>query len=158
MNKVTLATGVVAAGIMLFLYSAKDAEMPEVGTLESKEVISQPITPSMQNDIPGLTVEIITPGSGAEVLTGQTVVVDYTGSFMDGKVFDSSVPRGQPFTVQIGKGQVIKGWDIGIVGMKVGEVRKLTIAPELAYGSAGAGGVIPPDSTLVFEVTLRAVK
>lgn len=112
----------------------------------------------MEQNIPGLTMLTITEGSGEGAKSGQTVVVDYTGTLTDGTVFDSSIPRGQPFTVHLGKGEVIRGWDLGIVGMKVGEVRKLTIAPELAYGKDGFPGVIPPNATLIFEVTLRAIK
>ncbi len=112
----------------------------------------------MTATIPGLTIEILTPGSGAPIAKGQVAVVDYTGSLTNGEVFDSSIPRGQPFSVNLGSGEVIQGWDLGIVGMQVGEVRRLTIAPELGYGASGFPGVIPPNATLVFEVTLRAIK
>lgn len=161
MNSTSIIVGAVVAiviAVALFLYAPERAEMPVIEAQDGTNITSQSNTSPMSNIIPGLTVEIITPGTGAEIASGQTAVVDYTGTFTDGKVFDSSIPRGQPFTVVLGRGQVIKGWDLGIVGMKVGEVRKLTIAPELAYGAAGAAGVIPPNTTLVFEVTLRAIK
>ena len=97
-------------------------------------------------------------GTGAEAVTGKSVSVHYTGWLTDGTKFDSSKDRGQPFSFQLGAGQVIKGWDQGVVGMKVGGIRKLTIPPELGYGARGAGGVIPPNATLVFEVELLGVQ
>ena len=112
----------------------------------------------MDSQIPGLKIETLTEGTGAGIVTGQTAVVHYTGMFTDGKVFDSSIPRGQTFPVPLGRGQVIKGWDLGLVGMKVGEKRKLTISPELAYGASGIPGVIPENATLVFEVTLESIQ
>lgn len=101
-------------------------------------------------------------GTGATPKPGQTVVVHYTGWLYDngkrGKKFDSSVDRGQPFEFPLGKGQVIQGWDEGVASMKVGGERTLIIPPSLGYGSNGAGGVIPPNATLLFDVKLLAVK
>ena len=105
----------------------------------------------------GLQIEEITEGTGAEAKSGQNVKVHYTGWLTDGKKFDSSKDRGQPFGFKLGGGQVIRGWDEGVEGMKVGGVRKLTIPPELGYGARGAGGVIPPGATLVFEVELLGI-
>jgi FKBP-type peptidyl-prolyl cis-trans isomerase len=97
-------------------------------------------------------------GTGVEAKAGQTAVVHYTGWLTDGKKFDSSKDRNQPFSFPLGGGRVIKGWDEGVQGMKVGGVRRLTIPPTLGYGASGAGGVIPPNATLVFEVELLDVK
>lgn len=104
-----------------------------------------------------LKIEDTKVGTGDEAVAGKSVMVHYTGWLTDGTKFDSSKDRGQPFSFQIGSGQVIKGWDQGVTGMKVGGVRKLTIPPELGYGARGAGGVIPPNATLVFEVELLGV-
>lgn len=104
-----------------------------------------------------LTVEEIQVGSGAEAVAGKDVSVHYTGWLTDGTKFDSSVDRGRPFQFPLGAGRVIQGWDQGVAGMKVGGKRKLTIPPSLGYGARGAGGVIPPNATLVFEVELLGV-
>jgi FKBP-type peptidyl-prolyl cis-trans isomerase len=105
----------------------------------------------------GLKYEDLTEGTGAEATAGQTVSVHYTGWLTDGQKFDSSKDRNDPFAFVLGGGMVIKGWDEGVQGMKVGGVRKLTIPPQLGYGVRGAGGVIPPNATLVFEVELLDV-
>jgi len=97
-------------------------------------------------------------GTGAEAKAGQTAVVHYTGYLTNGTKFDSSKDRGQPFSFPLGGGQVIKGWDEGVQGMKVGGARKLTIPANLGYGAQGAGGVIPPNATLVFDVELLDLK
>ncbi len=113
------------------------------------------------------TMEIVElqPGSGAAITAGQTAVVQYTGWLYEtsapdkkGKEFDSSLKGGQPFRFVVGGGQVIKGWDQGVLGMKVGGRRRLIIPAELGYGDAGAGGVIPPGATLVFDVALVAIE
>jgi FKBP-type peptidyl-prolyl cis-trans isomerase len=105
-----------------------------------------------------LIIEDLTVGSGDEAVAGKTVIVHYTGWLTNGSKFDSSKDRNDPFDFRLGAGQVIQGWDQGVAGMKVGGKRKLTIPPELGYGSRGAGGVIPPNATLVFEVELLAVR
>jgi len=107
----------------------------------------------------GLQYWDLKEGTGATASAGKTVSVHYTGWLAkDGKKFDSSVDRGQPFMFQLGAGQVIKGWDEGVSGMKVGGKRQLRIPPELGYGARGAGGVIPANATLLFVVELLAIK
>lgn len=102
----------------------------------------------------GLQYEDLKTGTGDEAKAGTTVSVHYTGWLTDGTQFDSSKDRGDPFDFVLGGGMVIRGWDEGVQGMKVGGVRRLTIPPQLGYGARGAGGVIPPNATLVFEIEL----
>lgn len=106
----------------------------------------------------GLKYTDIKVGDGASPEKGKTVVVHYTGTLDDGTKFDSSLDRNEPFSFTIGMGEVIQGWDEGVMGMKVGGKRKLVIPPDLAYGERGAGGLIPPNATLTFEVELLDVK
>lgn len=112
-----------------------------------------------------LEIVELRPGDGAAIAAGQKAVVQYTGWLYDasapdkkGKQFDSSRGTGQPFRFTVGGGEVIKGWDQGVVGMKIGGSRRLTIPPDLAYGDNGAGGVIPPGATLVFDVDLVSIE
>jgi FKBP-type peptidyl-prolyl cis-trans isomerase len=105
----------------------------------------------------GLKYVDLQAGTGAEAKAGQNVKVHYTGWLTSGTKFDSSVDRGQPFSFPLGAGRVIRGWDEGVAGMKIGGRRKLMIPPALGYGSRGAGGVIPPDAELIFEVELLGV-
>jgi FKBP-type peptidyl-prolyl cis-trans isomerase FkpA len=123
-----------------------------------------PATPAA-NAVTALQTVVLTPGTGAVVANGQIAVMQYTGWLYDmsaadhkGKQFDSSRNAGQAFKFPLGTGAVIKGWDQGVAGMKVGESRRLVIPPELAYGDAGAGGVIPPGATLVFDVELVGIE
>ncbi|MGA8832357.1 MAG: FKBP-type peptidyl-prolyl cis-trans isomerase [Desulfomonilaceae bacterium] len=114
---------------------------------------AQPITtPS------GLNVEILKKGTGPTPKPGQDVTVHYTGTLANGKKFDSSRDRGTPFTFKLGAGQVIRGWDEGVALLPVGSHAKLTIPPALGYGAAGAGGVIPPNATLIFDIDLLSAK
>ena len=105
----------------------------------------------------GLQYDDLQEGSGAVAAAGKTVEVHYTGWLKDGTKFDSSLGRGKPFSFKLGAGQVIQGWDEGVAGMKVGGKRKLVIPPALGYGAHGAGGAIPPNAELTFEVELLRV-
>jgi FKBP-type peptidyl-prolyl cis-trans isomerase len=104
-----------------------------------------------------LVIEDLRVGTGAEATRGRTVSVHYVGTFLDGRKFDSSRDRGEPFQFRLGAGMVIAGWDQGVAGMKVGGLRKLTVPYQLGYGERGYPGVIPPRATLVFEVELLGV-
>ena len=106
----------------------------------------------------GIEIEILKEGTGTAAKNGDAVSVHYVGTLENGVKFDSSIDRGVPFEFTLGAGQVIPGWDIGVEGMKIGEKRKLVIPSSLAYGERGAGGVIPPNATLVFEVELLGIK
>ncbi|KAK0626751.1 peptidyl-prolyl cis-trans isomerase fkr-2 [Immersiella caudata] len=107
----------------------------------------------------GLEVDVTAQGSGdKETKRGDTIHVHYKGTLTSGKKFDSSYDRGDPLSFTVGQGQVIKGWDEGLLGMKIGEKRKLTIAPHLAYGNRAVGGVIPANSTLIFETELVKIE
>lgn len=126
-----------------------EQNMPEAPAIEAVEIV------------PGLSMRILREGTGAAAEVGHTAIVHYTGWLYDetaennrGDKFDSSVDRGQHFPFPLGARRVIRGWDEGVVGMKIGEVRELTIAPEMAYGDRQVGDLIPPGSTLVFEVEL----
>jgi len=127
----------------------------EGGTMAASEQSSGPqeITTSS-----GLSYVDQVIGTGAVAVAGKTTTVHYTGWLTNGQKFDSSVDRGQPFSFPLGSGRVIKGWDEGVQGMRVGGKRKLTIPSALGYGTRGAGGVIPPNATLVFDVELLAVQ
>jgi FKBP-type peptidyl-prolyl cis-trans isomerase len=112
----------------------------------------------MSTPVTSLQIEDTKVGSGAEAQPGQRVSVHYTGTLLDGTKFDSSRDGNEPFEFRLGAGEVIPGWDQGVKGMKVGGTRKLTIPPDLAYGSRGVGGVIPPNATLKFDVELLGVR
>jgi FKBP-type peptidyl-prolyl cis-trans isomerase len=129
--------------------SSESTMNDKAGTTSSDKMIK---TPS------GLQYEDLVPGSGASPSPGKKVVVHYTGWLTDGKKFDSSLDKNEPFTFVIGAGQVIPGWDEGVMTMKIGGKRRLVIPAALGYGAAGAGGVIPPNATLVFEVLLLDIR
>ncbi|HIP52976.1 MAG TPA: FKBP-type peptidyl-prolyl cis-trans isomerase [Chromatiales bacterium] len=105
----------------------------------------------------GLQYEDLVVGEGEEARSGDRVSVHYTGWLTDGTKFDSSIDRNEPFSFPLGGGRVIRGWDEGVQGMRVGGRRRLTISPQLGYGVAGAGGVIPPNATLIFEIELLEI-
>jgi peptidylprolyl isomerase len=118
----------------------------------------EPVAGKVEKTGTGLEYVDLVVGTGAAPAAGQTVTVHYTGYLLDGKKFDSSVDRNEPFSFVIGTSQVIKGWDEGVMGMKVGGKRKLIIPADLGYGERGAGGVIPPNATLIFDVELLSLE
>ncbi len=143
---------VLAVGAFFYFYRLKPAEQAVQET--------SPSTGSGQggDKVQDLVKEDLVVGTGTEAIPGKKVTVHYTGTLTNGQKFDSSLDRGQPFTFNLGSGQVIQGWDIGVAGMKVGGKRKLTIPPHLGYGERGAGAAIPPNATLLFEVELLKVE
>ena len=148
---IVLAVVVIGAGVW---YSGKVSEESQANIMAQGTAAQQAQSQIMQN----LKIEDVVVGTGAEAKNGDTVTVNYTGTLDDGTKFDSSLNPGRtPFSFVLGTGQVIKGWDLGVLGMKVGGNRTLTIPPELGYGASGTGGVIPPNATLHFTVQLLSV-
>lgn len=137
--------------------SAADLDLSSETDMTADEMNSPTEGTNLVTTDSGLQYIDIVEGDGAQPGAGQTVVVHYTGTLEDGTKFDSSRDRNQPFSFPLGAGRVIKGWDEGIATMKVGGQRRLIIPPELGYGSRGAGGVIPPNATLIFDVELLRI-
>ena len=133
----------------------KGAKVVKKAEEKKAEVPEEPVEITTETGLKYVDIKI---GEGKSPKKGQVVVVHYTGTLLDGKKFDSSVDRDKPFEFTIGVGQVIKGWDEGVMTMKVGGKRKLIIPPELGYGSRSVGSVIPPNSTLIFEIELLGIK
>ncbi len=152
MNKQTSTAAIILiAGLVLFFVFRATAP-------ETPQPVTKPTNDTTMEQATELQSEILQEGSGEEAKAGDKVAVHYTGTLTDGTKFDSSLDRGTPFEFSLGAGQVIKGWDQGVAGMKVGEKRKLTIPSDLAYGDGGFPPVIPPKATLVFEVELIEIK
>lgn len=145
-----LAVGVVALAIW---YNQKSDEQVRQAEIASGAAATAAQSQIMQN----LKINDVVVGTGAEAKNGETVTVNYVGTLTDGTKFDSSYDRKQPFSFTLGAGQVIKGWDLGVLDMKVGGKRELTIPPELGYGATGVGSIIPPNATLQFTVELLSV-
>ena len=123
---------------------------------KSNELADEKIDEKIESN--ELKIEVLKEGTGKEAENGDNVSVHYTGTLKDGTKFDSSLDGGTPFVFALGIGQVIQGWDLGVLGMKIKEQRKLTIPPELGYGKKGKPGVIPPNATLIFEVELLEIR
>lgn len=136
---------IILVGAYIYFTQPKDRQ---------KSVVNLPKT---MDDVKELKIQDTKVGTGAAVVSGDTVIIHYAGTLTDGTEFDSSYKRGEPFETAIGVGKVIQGWDEGVVGMKVGGKRKLVIPPHMGYGEQGAGGVIPPNATLIFDVELVGI-
>lgn len=153
---------VVAVLSFMLVKDKNDEQVSDVINQVTQQTTTMTTEQTVQS-IPGLDIKVVQPGTGVVAENGKTVAVHYTGKFTDGKVFDSSISRGEPIEFKLGAGMVIKGWDKGILGMKVGEKRILTISSDLAYGDAGITApngqvIIPEKATLVFDVELVDVK
>ncbi len=151
----------IVVGFFIWKHNRVLTEVKVSQTPASTDIISKegsPTAGSMKGSMEGLKIEDLKLGTGDEAVSGKKVTVNYSGTLLDGKKFDSSFDRGVPFSFNLGAKEVIKGWDLGVSGMKVGGKRKLTIPSELGYGARGAGADIPPNATLVFEVELLKVE
>ena len=149
----TLITALLAAAFPFLITACADSrDDGKAAPAEAGEEGRETVTPT------GLKYVDLEVGEGAEAVSGKAVEVHYTGWLENGTKFDSSLDRQEPFTFRLGAGEVIEGWDQGVAGMKVGGKRKLTIPPDLGYGDQGAGGVIPPGATLIFEVELLGMQ
>ena len=166
-----VAVIIVALAVILFITQGSDTSDTTTTSEQTAEETAAPAEetapeetapsdpePSDPPSTPQIGIEDLVVGTGSEAVAGKQVVVHYTGWLEDGTQFDSSLDRGEPFEFGLGMGQVIVGWDQGVAGMLEGGQRRLTIPPEYGYGPAGAGGVIPPNATLIFEVELLEVK
>ncbi len=153
-KKFILSFFILTALVLGSYYFLKTTPVPS----KNRSTVNESSTPKKEiNDNQNLKIEDIKKGEGEEVKKGNLVKVHYVGKLTNGEKFDSSYDRQEPFEFEVGKGQVIKGWDEGLLGMKIGGIRKLTIPPELAYGNQQVGK-IPPNSTLIFEVELLEIK
>ena len=161
-NKIiyTLVLSLVAIMAWFFINKSMNvSNNSELDSLVKKDEVAAPNNDVWTKFDNGLEIQDVVVGSGAEAKNGDTVSAHYAGTLSDGKKFDSSYDRGEPFSFVLGGGMVIKGWDLGLLGMKVGGKRKLIIPPDLGYGSRDVGGgVIPPNSTLFFDVELVATQ
>ncbi len=171
MKYVSIAIVIIFIAVIIGFWVKKAPQTENLSSTVGEETTQNPSTPVEEitnnedpkktnkiTTIQGMKIETTKEGSGVEIKNGQTAVVHYTGKLTNGTIFDSSVTRGTPFEFPLGAGMVIKGWDLGVLGMKVGEKRMLTIPADLGYGERGAGSAIPPNATLVFEVELIGIK
>lgn len=160
-KNISLVTFTITSVLVLAFAGActkKDGQPTAAATTPAPTETAAVTAPASAAATDALKTEEIKVGDGAVAEAGKTVTVHYVGRLADGKQFDASADHGQPFTFNLGAGQVIKGWDQGVQGMKVGGKRKLIVPPSLGYGEAGAGNAIPPNATLTFEVELLKVQ
>ena len=165
-NKMNIILSVIIFVLVIafFVYiTINKKEQPAATTSNPVATQQENMQNTQQQDQAGVKITTVKEGTGDVVAkTGDTVAMNYTGTLADGTVFDSNIDpkfkHVQPFIFTIGAGQVIKGWDVGVAGMKEGEERTLVISPDYAYGATGAGGVIPPNATITFDVTLLQIK
>ena len=155
MKKIYLIVILIIAAFSFYLFS-NNLGNNQASELNKLNELEKPETNIKTNNIQNMKTEILKEGEGESAKNGDKVSVHYAGKFESGEKFDSSLDRGEPFSFVLGAGQVIKGWDLGVLGMKVGEKRKLTIPYNLAYGEQGYGP-IPPKATLIFEVELLGI-
>lgn len=155
---------VALAGVWYYCFKQKTLSAPEPIASNTNQasvnntIGSEETNSANPNKESKMKIEILKQGTGVETKSGDVLTVNYTGTLTDGTKFDSSLnPGREPFVFTVGAGQVIKGWDEGLIGMKVGEQRKLTIPSEMGYGASGAAGVIPPNATLIFVVDLLKI-
>ncbi|MDI6734401.1 MAG: FKBP-type peptidyl-prolyl cis-trans isomerase [Patescibacteria group bacterium] len=160
-KKIIIALLIISTVTILMVYLLLDKnqeELSSINRIEQKISKESMINNNNLREIENMKIEILKDGSGNEAKNGNTVSVHYIGTLENGTKFDSSLDRGIPFSFTLGAGQVIKGWDIGVLGMKIGEKRKLTIPSNLAYGDIGTpNGPIPPKATLIFEIELLKI-
>ena len=166
-NKGNMILGIIiviaAIGFFIYLSLAAKKQAPNTaGEVSDSTNVTNGQPSTATTSIEGVKITILKEGNGEVAKAGDTVAMNYTGKFLDGKAFDSNVDpkfgHVEPFIFTLGAQQVIKGWDVGVSGMRVGEKRNLVIEPAFAYGERGAGGVIPPNATLTFDVELLAIK
>jgi len=160
MNKTGIFIALSVVGLIVLIFIISQSKPVTNDNLEKNQPVNSTKIMSFSTfDVQGMKVEVIKEGTGEVAKAGTKATVHYTGRLEDGTKFDSSVDRGTPFSFNLGAGEVIKGWDLGVEGMKVGEKRRLTIPANLGYGAAGTpGGPIPPNATLVFDVELLSTK
>lgn len=157
-NKPIIIGLILVIVIVCGMYFLFRQNPPKVTAPVTENQNTQNTNTSLQSyDIQGMKVEILKEGTGEPAKVGDRVLVHYTGTLQDGTKFDSSLDRGEPFPMTLGENKVIKGWELGVLGMKAGEKRRLTIPPELAYGDREVGGVIPANSTLIFDIEMLSI-
>ena len=153
-----MTIGAVASTAQTKRRTAKRKTIVTTKRATIKKMTNNPIEPAATTTATGLTYIVTKHGDGAQLKAGDNVIVNYTGLLTNGEKFDSSLDRGEPFSFPLGAGKVIKGWDEGVQKLRVGDHATFIIPPEIAYGSRGAGGVIPPDATLIFIIEVVGVK